>query len=288
MRTARLINVNNPFCKEVNIFFFVLDAMAEITEALKVIKLESTPAAEQIKLLEKIGGADAAIAQDLRLNEDFLHLLKSTKISIEVRTKVAKCIADITKTDAQRKHFTETEVMRSLIDAIQLIDQTTHMELVVQVCRALGNIFYQNDDALEILMKIGGDEALIKLLDVSKQDVQGSDETLIQFVNVRCGLISNYLVGGEAVAKRAMELQIMSKIERIVGECSVDVETSEELLLNILPPLSILTENVPDLNFLPALNQQLVKILGESKNPDIAEMCLDLLHYQAENGKWFF
>lgn len=259
--------------------------MAELTEALKLIKLESTPATKQIELLDKIGGIDPTVVQETRLNEDFLHLLKCPSTSIEVRTKVAKCIADITKTDAQRKNFTETEVMRCLVDAITSINQTTHMELVVQICRALGNIFYQNDEALDILMKISGDEALIKLLDVSRKDVQGSDETLTQFVNVRCGLISNYLVGGEPVAKRAMELNIMSKVERIIGECSIDVESSEDLLLNILPPLSILTENVPDLNFIPALNQQLVKILGESKNPDIAEMCLDLLHYQAENGK---
>lgn len=87
------------------------------------------------------------------------------------------------------------------------------------------------------------------------------------------------------MAKRAMQNGIMGKIERIVGESVRDVVGNEDVVLNVLLPLTILTETVPDLNFEPPLNRSLVRILGESKNPDIAETCLDLLHYQAENGK---
>lgn len=178
--------------------------------------------------------------------------------------------------------------MAALLNDITDITAATDLELVVQVCRALGNIFYENDEARDILIDIGGDETMIKLLDVGigSSSLCTDDETKVQqFVTVRCGLLSNYLVGGESVAKRAVEFGIMAKIELLISECTtIYVEKHEHMLLNVLPPLSILTENVPDLNFPPTLNKQLVKVLAMSMNPDIAEMCLDLLHYQAENG----
>lgn len=180
--------------------------------------------------------------------------------------------------------------MAALLNDITDITAATDLELVVQVCRALGNIFYENDEARDILIDIGGDETMIKLLDVGigSSSLWTDDETKVQqFVTVRCGLLSNYLVGGETVAKRAMEFGIMAKIEQLIAECTTTyVERHEHMLLSVLPPLSILTENVPDLNFPPTLNKQLVKVLAMSMNPDIAEMCLDLLHYQAENGEY--
>jgi hypothetical protein len=59
-----------------------------------------------------------------------------------------------------------------------------------------------------------------------------------------------------------------------------------DILLHTLPLLSLLTKNVSDLNFSSKLNAQLASILAASKNPDVAEICLEMLHYQAENGKW--
>lgn len=214
------------------------------------------------------------------MHRPLLNLLDHS--SIDVKTKVAKVIAEITKSENQRKQFTEIETLRKLIESIENIDKDSNFEYVIQVCRALGNIIFENADAREILGTINGDKTLVQLLDVRLPIV---NETSIQFMKVRCGLISNYLVGGEDIAKRAMDLQILNKIEQTVELCSNDVDNSEDLLLNTLPPLSILTENVQDLNFVPALNQQLVKILSESKNPDIAEMVLDLLLFQAENGE---
>lgn len=266
----------------------------EITEQLQHIRLDEhindDYDEKTIKLLDKIAESDSSVLQQLQnVNEDFLRLLQNAQLTVDVKTKVAKCIAEITKTDRQRKCFTEETIIHTLITAMQLeataasIKNNANLEYLVQICRALGNIFYQNDDAREILMRTKGDEEIIKLLDVDGGG-GGHEQQMTQFFHVRCGLISNFLVGGEAMAKRAMELNIMERIERIIR----DANGNEEMLLNVLPPLSILTENVPDLNFEPTLNRLLVQILAESKNPDIAEMCLDLLHYQAENGKNVF
>ncbi|XP_037951929.1 rap1 GTPase-GDP dissociation stimulator 1 [Teleopsis dalmanni] len=154
------------------------------------------------------------------------------------------------------------------------------MELPIQICRALGNICYLNDEARDIILALKGDEVLLKLLDITNVT---DKENALQFIKVRGGLLSNYLLGGEGLAKRAMELKIMEKLQNIITIGVSNVEEHEDLLLNTLPLLSILTENVADLNFDANLNIQLSRILAASKNPDLAEMCLELLHYQAEN-----
>lgn len=244
-----------------------------------------------MKLLDTIiiTETSPAALQQLCITDDLLQIIKKATLPPAVKAKVAKCIADLTKTEAQRKNFTERNIMAALLNDITGITAATDLELVVQVCRALGNIFYENDEARDILIDIGGDETMIKLLDVGigSSSLWTDDDKVQQFVTVRCGLLSNYLVGGETVAKRAMEFGIMAKIEQLIAECTTTyVERHEHMLLSVLPPLSILTENVPDLNFPPTLNKQLVKVLAMSMNPDIAEMCLDLLHYQAENGEY--
>lgn len=259
---------------------FPIDEITELINRLQSIQI-NTNSAQTIEILDKLAATDPPLFEEISLHKLLLHLLDHE--NVDVKTKVAKVIAEITKTENQRKHFTEIETLRKLIASIESINTKSNFEYVIQVCRALGNIIFENADAREILGKINGDKTLVELLDVRLPAV---DETSIQFMKVRCGLISNYLVGGEEIAKRAMDLEILNKIERTVELCSNDVENSEDLLLNTLPPLSILTENVQDLNFVPALNQQLVKILSESKNPDIAEMLLDLLLFQAENGEY--
>lgn len=262
----------------ISVFFLYVDEITELISRLESIQID-TESAQTIEVLDKLAVTDPPLFDEVSLHKPLLNLLDHT--SVDVKTKVAKVIAEITKSDNQRKHFTEIETLRKLIQSIENINNNSNLEYVIQVCRALGNIIFENADAREILGNINADKILVQLLDVRLPNV---NETSIQFMKVRCGLISNYLVGGEDVAKRAMDLQILNKIEQTVELCSNDVENSEDLLLNTLPPLSILTENVQDLNFVPALNQQLVKILSESKNPDIAEMILDLLLFEAENG----
>lgn len=259
--------------------------------------MASASPTDTIDLLNKISATEQSIVQQLRLNDHFHNLLSTPTTTIDVKTHVAKCTAEITKSENQRRLFTDATIVKDLIAELTNATSpssgspktTSSVELVIQVCRALGNILYQNEDARDIVGQLNGDAVLINLLDWSLsagQEGGASDEQLKQFLTVRCGVISNYLLGGEPVAKKAMEHGIMSKIERVVGDCVVDVVANEDVVLNVLLPLTILTETVPDLNFEPPLNRSLVRILGESKNPDIAETCLDLLHYQAENGEF--
>ncbi|XP_055312071.1 GTPase-GDP dissociation stimulator vimar isoform X2 [Sitodiplosis mosellana] len=218
-----------------------------------------------------------------------------TDLDADVREQIDRTIAEVTKIDGQRKRFTINAILENLLKRLagetqQTCDRTqpqqplsdTQLMTAIQCCRALGNICYNNEDARNIILKLKGDATIINLLDLK---LDASNELEVTFAKFRGGLISNYLLGGEHLAKNAMELGILQKIERILDDCIARGETDqgEEILLNTLQPLSLLTENVADLNFSAKLNGQLAKILTISKDPDVAEICLEMLNYQAEN-----
>lgn len=278
----------------------------ELAASLRLLQLDQSSASstptdaksattERLALLDRLGAAPAGAIEPLLVHDDFARLLAAPETPLIVRTGLAKCTAELTKNDVQRRRFTEPAIVGLLAESLrQPIEQPAAVtearwEYVIQVCRALGNILYQSDDARVLLAQNGGDALIIRLLDVRQAAVSAVGAAdFMQFTAVRCGLIANFMVAAEAGARRGIELGVMERIERLLVEVTEggDVDRNAELVLNLLPLLTILTENVTDVMFGAELNRRLVRLLGASTNADIAEMCLDLLHYQAENGKW--
>lgn len=266
--------------------------MDDLVESFKTISLKSANSAEIIDVLKKIATAaesNAASYESTNLTDIFWNLMTRTNLDGDVREQIDRTIAEITKIDGQRKRFTTNAILEKLL--IRLASETeqtplsdTQLMTAIQCCRALGNICYNNDDARNIILKLNGDAKIINLLDLK---LDANNELEVTFAKFRGGLISNYLLGAEHLTKNAIELGIVQKIETSLDECVArgEIDQSEEILLNTLQPLSLLTENVADLNFSSKLNGQLAKVLTISKDPDVAEICLEMLNYQAENGK---
>uniref|UniRef100_A0A182QMR3 UNC-45/Cro1/She4 central domain-containing protein n=1 Tax=Anopheles farauti TaxID=69004 RepID=A0A182QMR3_9DIPT len=258
--------------------------MDEIIAGLKNATLEKS-SDRALPLLKQISDTEANLCDKYDIKNDLVELLQLDDANVHVQ--VARCIAEVAKTENQRTKFTKEDIIRRLTDLLRIPTSSgesntkdTSIELATQLCRALGNICYGNDDARNIIKELGADERIFALLDY---DVNTDTEERDQFVRVRCGLISNYLLGSDEIAERAVELRLIDKLEKILSRCLVDVDQHEELLLSILPPLSILTEQISDLYFAPALNKTIAQILAKCTNPDIAESCLALLHYEAQN-----
>uniref|UniRef100_A0A182KGH2 UNC-45/Cro1/She4 central domain-containing protein n=1 Tax=Anopheles christyi TaxID=43041 RepID=A0A182KGH2_9DIPT len=261
--------------------------MDEIIAGLKNATLEKS-SERALPLLKQISDAETNLCDKYDIKNDLLELLQLDNVSVQIQ--VARCIAEVAKTDNQRTKFSKEDIIRRLTDLLDSPAGSTReggtakerasLELATQICRALGNICYANDDARNIIKELGADERFFALLEY---DVDTDDEDRDQFVRVRCGLISNYLLGSDEIAERAVELKLIDRLEKILTRCLSDVDRHEELLLSILPPLSILTEQISDLYFAPSLNKTIAKILAKCTNPDIAESCLALLHYEAQN-----
>ncbi|XP_053663937.1 GTPase-GDP dissociation stimulator vimar [Anopheles marshallii] len=267
------------------VFIFTLTAeMDEIIAGLKNATLEKS-SERALPLLKQISDAETNLCDKYDIKNDLLELMQLNNVSVQIQ--VARCIAEVAKTDNQRTKFSKEDVICRLTELLQVpasakesTAKDASLELATQICRALGNICYANDDARNIIKELGADKHIFALLDY---DVNTDDEDRDQFVRVRCGLISNYLLGSDEIAERAVELKLIEKLEKILTRCLADVDQHEELLLSILPPLSILTEQISDLYFAPSLNKTIAKILAKCTNPDIAESCLALLHYEAQN-----
>ena len=259
--------------------------MDEIIAGLKNATLEKS-SERALPLLKQLSDAETNLCDKYDIKNDLLELLQLPDAGVQIQ--VARCIAEVAKTEHQRTKFSKEDIIRRLTELLQspaaqnggnATDRAT-LELATQICRALGNICYANDEARNIIKELGADERFFALLDY---DVDTDDEDREQFVRVRCGLISNYLLGSDEIAERAVELKLIDRLERILTRCLCDVDRHEELLLSILPPLSILTEQISDLYFAPSLNKTIAQILAKCTNPDIAESCLALLHYEAQN-----
>lgn len=251
--------------------------MDEIIAGLKNATLEKSPD-RALPLLKQISESESNLCDKYDIKADLLDLLSLDNPAVCVQ--VARCIAEVAKTESQRDKFTKEDIIRKLISFLSSDSENHKLDLNIQVCRALGNICYANDDARSIIKEVEGDVKIFSLLDL---DVDTDEEDKDQFVRVRCGLISNYLLGTDDIAERAVELGVIGKIEKILTRCVADVDKYEDLLLNTLPPLSILTEQISDLYFDTSLNKLIAQILAKCTNPDLAESCLALLHYEAQN-----
>lgn len=254
--------------------------MDEIIAGLKNATLEKS-SERALPLLKQISDAENNLCDKYDIKADLLDLLALDDRAVHIQ--VARCIAEVAKTETQRDKFTKEDIIRKLVSFLSSERETCVgdlLELNIQVCRALGNICYANDDARNIIKTTKGDERIFALLDL---DLDTEEEDKDQFVRVRCGLVSNYLLGSDDIAERAVELNVVGKIEKILARCVVDVDKYEDLLLNLLPPLSILTEQISDLYFEPSLNKLIAQILAKCTNPDLAESCLALLHFSAQN-----
>lgn len=213
------------------------------------------------------------------LKDTFLELLMHNTPNINLL--VSKTIAEITKTQEQRARFSNNDVLEKLMEMLSYAltnrKQAGNVELVIQLCRALGNIFFSNDDSRNIIFHLDGGKVLIDLFDVSNSEIQDSNQ-LETFEKVRSGVMSNYLLGNEELSQKAIELGIIDKLKLRIEESAGSIE-------HLLPLLSILTEQVSDLIFKPEILSLITKNLKISDDSEVVESCLELLQCQAESDE---
>lgn len=218
--------------------------------------------------------------QSPELKDTFTDLLLINNTP-RINLLVAKTIAEITKSPEQRVKFSSNEILEKLLELLTLSitarsTSDDGIDLIIQLCRALGNIFFSNDDARNIIFHLDGGKALVDLFTISISDISNADD-LETFTKVRSGVMSNYLLGNEELSQKAIEFGIVEKIKDRMEESSKGVE-------HLLPLFSILTEQVSDLIFKPDIISLITKTLKGS-NPEVVESCLELLLCQAESDE---
>lgn len=211
--------------------------------------------------------------------EDFKKIFSLNNSTVNI--VAAKVVAELTKNCNQREKFTDVEIIERLFSLLE----PTCSHKTNQVCRALGNIFYENQQARE-LVKQKDEEKIFNLLDW-KHPEGFTNELESNFIKNRSGLISNYLVGNSEIAERAVKLQLIDKTKENL-KLYVDNPTKYHFMLtHLLAPLSILTEMI-DIVFDVPLIKLIIKIVTHTEDKEILEVCLEILQCQAEPDDFKF
>lgn len=83
----------------------------------------------------------------------------------------------------------------------------------------------------------------------------------------------------------AVQTQIPDLIRSIlVTELNKD-DMDDNMVTNAIMILSVINDNTPDFLFSPEVNSAVLRVLKDTANIEISELCLDHLHLQAEHGK---
>lgn len=232
------------------------------------------------ELLEKLLTASPDTCASIEIKDTFLDLLSRNTPSVNVL--VIKNIAEITKNVEQRSKFSNSDILEKLMEMLESSLKKRDMDMIIQLCRALGNIFFSNDDSRNIIFHHDGGAALVKLFDIRNDELKSLEE-LHTFSKVRSGVTSNYLLGNEELSLKAIELGAIDKLKVRIDDGMNPFD--EEILTHHLPILSILIEQVSELIFDADVLMRITRIFKHSKTSDVVEACLELLQCQAESDE---
>lgn len=245
-------------------------------ELSKISIRESCKDAEE--LLEKLLTTPPESFASIEIKDTFLDLL--SRNTPNVNLLVIKNVAEITKSVEQRSKFSSGDVLEKLMEMLEKSLINREMEMMIQLCRAFGNIFYSNDDSRNIIFHHDGGAILVKLFDIANHEIKSQDE-LQNFSKVRSGVTSNYLLGNEELSLKAIEFGVIDKLKARIDDALNPF--NDDILSHLLPILSILTEQVSELIFDSDILERITKIFKHSKSSDVVESCLELLQCQAES-----
>lgn len=207
------------------------------------------------------------------IDEIFLTLLGHK--SNEIVAKTAKAIAEIAKTEKGREKCTNVELVQALIDLLKKKD----VDILTQASRALGNICYENENGKKLVREQDGLKVILTMLKKSIALKNAEGASFLR--NVAAGSLLNFLVDQEALHEEALKEDIVPTMCSILEE---DGTSGGEAVVHALLTLSLL--NDANIIFLDErLTRVLIDVLISDTSSELCEMCLELLHGQAEDEK---
>ncbi|XP_076236295.1 visceral mesodermal armadillo-repeats isoform X1 [Calliopsis andreniformis] len=239
---------------------FVVKSEKEIEDIIQVL--------DSIVNVSKTSIGDAT---EFTIDDVFLTLLRHE--SKEIIAKTAKAIAEIAKSESGREKCTSTDLVTALLDLLK----DDRVDVLTQTSRALGNICYENENGKKFVEDKNGLMSILAVLtkSVALKNVEGAPFLR----NVAAGLLLNFLVDRSSLHKEALKqdtVPIICSILEIDGTTGGEAAMHALLILGILNDASIMF-----------LNERLIKILVDILTSDasseLSEMCLELLHGQAED-----
>ncbi|GFS60506.1 rap1 GTPase-GDP dissociation stimulator 1-A [Trichonephila inaurata madagascariensis] len=261
--------------------------MDEITDQLSKLNLgikENKTSPEIQKILMQInrqfsaeGSDKKTVVEYLLKNEivdTFSLILKSReRFSASTFALVAEILAEIAKLDTGRQNCSEAAIIVPMLELLSNNDSN----VVLQVCRALGNICYDNDVARSLVKEHNGVYRLIQLLRnlLEKENLPENMRTITS------GCLLNLTDTFEEIQDQAIEAGILDVLLQYLLKFSSD----EDVVTHCLLVLSCLADShkgrakILDRSVLSSL----LNLLEKPLNDDIMDSLLELFGNLCEN-----
>ncbi|XP_073989931.1 visceral mesodermal armadillo-repeats [Rhodnius prolixus] len=190
---------------------------------------------------------------------------------IDVETKAAEAVAALCKAEPPRAVLSKSTVITPLIKLLSSpLEETRN-----QACRAIGNICYENNEARACVLENYGLTEIIEFLRTcSLPDC--NDRLRSNAV----GCLLNVIMNQDHIYPKVIEMGVIDILCDLLMY-GVGTKQAEERAIQIYVILGLLTDS--------GLSERLcgvtVKVLAESTSGELSELCVELLHSQAENDE---
>ncbi|CAH1795499.1 unnamed protein product [Owenia fusiformis] len=184
-----------------------LDALIE--------KLTNDDDKEKVDIRQKLYDAKVLPQLLLLLNEE-----------PKLQETVSHLIAELAKAEYARVPCVEAGFIPPLVGLMS----TDNVHLSIQVCRALGNICYDNDEGRTEVEKNGG---LKKLLDVLTSHISNTQTDADKLRMIACGYLLNLTNCNECMQEKAINLDAVSIMKQYLEQCRNDDAVCHMALMTV-------------------------------------------------------
>ncbi|XP_065205375.1 GTPase-GDP dissociation stimulator vimar [Planococcus citri] len=252
-----------------------------IEELLSNLKIAIQKKSDVTEILLKL--SKQCESNDIHVSADLLAQLVALLEKPEVTEKTAELIASLAKTESNREALTDQKLISKLC---QLLQETiskknnASLSLIKQICRALGNLCYENDDCRKFVLENSG---LKVISDVVRHAVSlGDTDVGADLRACSVGFLLNFVAGNEDVYPMVLESDLKSLLCDVL-DCGVTKKENESAAVHCLIIFGVFADSDPE----PILNQRmcntLVKVLRESTSGELVELSVELMNSQAEH-----
>ncbi|RNA18157.1 rap1 GTPase-GDP dissociation stimulator 1 isoform X1 [Brachionus plicatilis] len=191
-----------------------------ILKSLKNLELESNES-EETGTCSKIAEHKQQFCSDgLKLKQ-----LKNELDNGSVESAIDLCefIAELAKDELCRNQLVQAELLPSINKF--LFNPNCSNKLKIQICRAIGNLCYENDDGRSVFLDVCGIDNLIDLLKYTGSIDLSQEEQpeLVKLIVVSLGFLHNFANDNECVRKAVYEKNIMSILKPFAKNIKKDI-----------------------------------------------------------------
>ncbi|CAB3258776.1 unnamed protein product [Arctia plantaginis] len=188
-----------------------------------------------------------------------------------------QAVSELVKCEEKRETYADKAIIAPILGILQKDITTENVELIKQCCRALGNLCCDCDNSRQIILESGGIPILIKLLERSFNMKLEAIQMLV------AKSLLNYSIGGSEFSESIVKGGLIEVLARILSMELEKVDFDDDMISTCLLILSVINDNSPEFLFEETINKLVLKILKDTTNVEISELCVDHLLTQAEH-----